>query len=99
MTNQNNKKFIAVTIDIYCEWLSEAPQYRLYVNNELFTERTFSYNSDTYLQEIIQLHAFPGIYEIKVELLTEKFLNFTAKNLQIKKGHAKVIDDHKFEVF
>lgn len=98
MTETDNKKFVTVTIDIYCEWLSEAPEYRLYVNDELFADRTFRWNKEKYLQEVIPLHAPPGIYTITVEPLTEKLLKFEANNLQIEKGKAKRISDREFEI-
>jgi len=98
MSNLDNKKFVTVTLDIYCFWLNEAPSYRLYVNEELFADRTFRWKEDKYLQEVIPLHAEPGLYTIEIEHNDKHIVDFNANNLQIKKGNAVRISDREFEI-
>ena len=51
--------FVKAVFDIDCEWSGTQPVYRVFVNNELFTERTWLWQ-DAYLEEIIQIQAQPG---------------------------------------
>ena len=54
-----NKKFVRVLADIKCEWEGLDPIYRVYVNEELFAERTWIWG-DSYLEEMLQIEAMPG---------------------------------------
>lgn len=58
------KQFIQVLADINCEWEGLNPIYRVYVNDELFTERTWLW-TDCYLEEMLQIAAEPGEYSLR----------------------------------
>lgn len=98
MNNSDNRKFATVTLDIYCVWLNEAPNYRLYVNEELFADRTFRWDKNKYLQENIEIHGIPGLYTITIEHDEKHVVDFNACNLQIKRGKARRISDREFEI-
>ena len=55
------KKFVRVVSDVYCTWEGLAPTYRVYVNDELFTERTWIWTQD-YLEEMLQIQALSLIH-------------------------------------
>ena len=46
-------KSVQVQYDVYCDWQGKPPSYRLYVNGELFTERTFTWRN-FYLEEVMK---------------------------------------------
>lgn len=98
MINAENKKFVVVTLDIHCAWLGQPPEYRLYVNEELFSDRTFRWGKDKYLQEIIDLHAPAGLYTISIEYDEKHVIDFNATNLQISRGSARKISNREFEI-
>ena len=50
--------FVKAKFDIDCDWEGLAPVYRIYVNDELFAERTYTW-VDQYLTEILQIEAPP----------------------------------------
>lgn len=55
---------------------SNFPIYRLYINNELISERSWRWH-DIYLVEEIQIEAEPGTYTLRYELVNQyKFENF-----------------------
>ena len=56
-----SKKFVRVLCDVDCDWEGLDPIYRVYVNDELFTERTWRW-TDMYLSEMIPINAEPGEY-------------------------------------
>jgi hypothetical protein len=65
-----NNQFVRVTCNLKCRWEGLAPNYRLYVNNELFAERTYIWQDDeVFLTEEIQIHAPPGTYKLRYELV------------------------------
>ena len=105
-----NKQFVKVLMDIHCEWTGNAPSYRVFVNDELFTERTFIWR-DQYLTEMLQISAEPGVYQIRVEPLPcfKKFAvhnskiefsssQFDVTNYQIDYGPAQWISDGILEI-
>lgn len=98
MNDKNEKKFVKLSLDIYCFWLNEPPVYRIYINDELFCDRTYHWKEENYLQENFQIFAPPGLYTIKIENNDKHIVDFLAKNLQIKKGNAKKISDREFEI-
>lgn len=64
-----NKEFVRVICNVACKWEGLAPTYRVYVNNELFAERTWIWPEDTYLREELQIHTGSGEYQIRYELV------------------------------
>jgi hypothetical protein len=81
---------VQVQYDVFCDWQDSPPVYRLYVNNELFTERSFIW-TDCYLQEVIAIDAVPGDYEIHYKLIGSGEL--TATNPQVNHGTAQFVDN------
>jgi hypothetical protein len=76
------KHFVRVLADVDCEWQGLNPVYRVYVNDELFTERTW-YWIDEYLEERLQIEAEPGDYLLRWELVPPHLAQLTVKNLRI----------------
>lgn len=63
------RQYVRVVCNVACKWEGLAPIYRVYVNDELFTERTWLWKDDFYLREEIQIEAEPGDYNIRYELV------------------------------
>jgi hypothetical protein len=80
-----NKKFVRVLVDVDCEWEGLNPVYRVFVNDELFAERTW-YWTNEYLQEMLQIEAQPGEYRITVDLVPPHLAQLTIKNLRVDYG-------------
>jgi|DEB19_MinimDraft_3_1074340.scaffolds.fasta_scaffold207882_1 hypothetical protein len=79
------RHFIRVLCDIHCDWQGPAPDYRVFVAGELFTERTFNF-TDAYLEEMLQIDAPAGEYDISVELVQPAFARLQVKNLRVDYG-------------
>lgn len=92
-----NTQFVKVLIDIHCEWYDQAPSYRIYVNDELFAERTFIWR-DQYLTEMLQIEAAAGIYSVQIKPIEKILGKFTVKNYQIEHGPAQWISDGILEI-
>lgn len=86
-----NRVFVKILFDIDCVWADHAPSYRVYVNDELFSERTFIWH-EQYLTEILQVEAEPGNYCIRIESLDDR--NFIVTNRQIEHGPARWVDNN-----
>jgi hypothetical protein len=91
-------QFVKFTLDLHCHWSRRPPNYRLYVNHELFAERTYVWNNTQYLQEIIQLNAPPGRYLIRVDNLGDPECEFKIRNLNVEIGPAQIIDHKTVEI-
>lgn len=92
-------KFVRAVFDLDCEWHDDCPRYRIYVNNELFAERTWTWN-DHYLQEVLQISAEPGQYQIRVEPVS-RFTHgavFAQRNFAVEQGPARWIDNTTLEI-
>jgi len=90
--------FVKVTFDLHCEWEGLEPEYRIYVQDELFCERTFKWKEPVYLTEILQVEAEPGIYQIRLEKIGPQISNFVTKNHKIEYGPGKILSGDKFEI-
>lgn len=62
------KKTVRVLVDVECIWTGDPPRYRIFVDNEMFTERTWIWTSH-YLEEALTIVANPGKYTIRGELV------------------------------
>ena len=83
------KESVIVVADVNCKWHEDSPIYRCYVNDELFTERTWSWTG-CYLEETIPIYAEPGQYRIRYELVNEDHARLKIKNFRVQKGSATV---------
>jgi hypothetical protein len=52
-----SKKFVRVLADVDCEWEGLMPSYRVYVNDELFAERTWRWPGRMTLSTACTSHA------------------------------------------
>ena len=91
-------KFVRVRFDLHCEWRGFPPEYRIYVNDELFTERTFRVNAPSYYKELLQVKGNPGKYTVKLEPVPPHADNFKMKNLLIEYGDGVVLNETEFEI-
>ena len=79
------KQFIRVLCDVDCDWSGAEPVYRVYVDDELFAERTWRWQ-DSYLEEMIQIEAEPGEYVISYELVDSPGATLRVKNMRVDYG-------------
>lgn len=83
------KQEVTVVYDVICDWNRRPPMYRLWVNDELFTERTYVW-TDRQLEETIAISAPPGDYRVRYELIGDGELR--AANPRVIHGPATIID-------
>lgn len=84
-----DKKFVRVLADVDCNWEGLYPNYRVYVNNELFAERTWRWD-DMYVEELLQIDAAAGDYQLRWELVPPHLAELTVKNIRVEHGPATV---------
>ena len=84
-----DKKFVRVLADVHCDWEGLDPIYRLYVNDELFAERTWIWY-DSYLEENLQIEAEPGEYRIRYELVPPHLAQLKVENIRVDYGPGTV---------
>lgn len=79
------KNFVRVLCNVDCKWEGFEPIYRVYVNEELFAERTWIW-TDEYLEEALQIEAEPGEYYIKYELVPPHSAQLSVSNMRVDYG-------------
>ena len=83
------KQFIRVLCDVDCSWTETPPVYRVYVDDELFAERTWRWR-DEYLEEMIQIEAEPGEYVMSYELVDSPGATLRVLNMRVDYGPGKI---------
>ena len=87
-------KSVQVHCDVYCKWDGNDTRYRVYVNDELFTERTWIWNGkEYYLEEVIAIEAPPGLYKIKYELVEPSSSKLKIRNMRVTTNNAVIQED------
>jgi hypothetical protein len=86
------KQFIRVLCDVNCDWAGTAPVYRVYVDDELFAERTWRW-TDVYLEEMLQIEAEPGEYTITYELANQSDAVITVTNMRVDFGPGEMYNN------
>ena len=84
------KKYVSVLCDVDCDWEGLPPNYRVYVNDELFAERTWIWTDD-YLEEYLPISAEPGDYHIRYELVPPHLARITVSNVRVKEGPGQIL--------
>jgi hypothetical protein len=88
--------FTKIEFDLYCDWQTNPPAYRVYVNDEMFTERNYIWSGPQYLTEMLQLDAPAGIYKIRIKKLDKG--KFKIRGLKCTEGLVSIIDNETFEI-
>jgi hypothetical protein len=89
--------FVKAVFDLDCDWEGLPPVYRIYVNDELFTERTWRW-TEHYLEEILQIQAAPGRYRVRVEPVGPNLARFLADNHRVEHGPGQWLDSEILEI-
>lgn len=85
------KQFVRVLCDVDCTWAGEPPVYRVYVDDELFAERTWKW-TDQYLEEMLQIEAEPGEYTITYKLVNAAAATLHINNMRVDHGTGQIKD-------
>ena len=83
------KQSVQISYDVHCDWAGAPPRYRLYVEGELFTERTFNF-VQSYLNEVIPIDAVPGDYVVRYEMIDSNG-HIAVDNPQVISGPAEFV--------
>ena len=81
---------VNILCDVTAKVTGQPFRYRVYVNNELFTERTWIW-TDSYLEETIPISAPAGIYPIRFETVDPENGRIKVRNHRIDQGPARII--------
>jgi hypothetical protein len=76
---------VVILADVSVDWQDDPPNYRIYVGNEMFTERTWIWR-EQYLEERLVVNAPPGNYDIRWELVPPAQGKIEVKNVRIEHG-------------
>jgi len=94
-----SKNFVRVLCDVHCNWEGLPPNYRVFVNDELFTERTWIWEDDAvYLEEMLQIEAEPGEYLIRHELVPPNLAQLRVENIRVDYGPGTVDAQGKLRI-
>ena len=83
---------VLIKCDVYCDWQDQPPVYRLFVNDELFAERTYIWQQQ-YLEELIPVYAEPGEYHIRYELVPPSTGALVIKNQRVSSGPGTIVNN------
>jgi hypothetical protein len=79
-------KEIEITIDVFCHWLVTKHDYRIYVDDDLLTERTYLWtNPNEFVREHIVVYLEPGEHTIRLEPVNPLFKGFRYENFHLNK--------------
>lgn len=87
------REYVRLICNVTCKWEGLPPTYRVYVNDELFTERTWIWQDEIFLREEIQIEAEPGEYRIHYELVPPNLAELFVTKPSIEHGTGTVSDD------
>jgi hypothetical protein len=61
-------KLHEITVDVYASGGDVQPRYRVYIDNDLLTERDFVWPAhEIYVEEHIQVRLMPGKHSVRIE--------------------------------
>jgi hypothetical protein len=85
-----SKQFVGLSCNVWCKWEGLPPTYRVYLDDELFTERTYRLNDDVYLLENLEIYAEPGEYQLRYELVPPNLAKLQVSIPIIRHGAATI---------
>lgn len=86
------KSFVIVAADLIKEkGFDQEFRYRVFVNNELFAERTWIWDDGFYIEENLQIEAVPGEYPVHFEVHGARHDVLKIKNIRVVEGPGQMI--------
>jgi hypothetical protein len=79
------RQSVVIKADVSVTWQGDPPNYRIYIGSEMFTERTWIWQ-EQYLEEMLIVHALPGKYNLRWELVPPAQGKIEVKNIRIEHG-------------
>ena len=79
-----NLRTVVVNAEIHAAQNSHPARYRIYINNDLFTERTWYWHQDEFLDERLVCHLPVGPHSISIECING---SFEMRNIRLN-GHS-----------
>jgi hypothetical protein len=77
-------RLVNVQFDVQCHWGDKEPVYRVYIDDELLTERTFIWPGfRNYVREMALVNLLPGKHVIRIENLTPDAGTFVIDNVTV----------------
>ena len=87
-----------IEVDVFCNWQSEPQAYRLYINSDLYTERTYIWrNPHNWVREILVAELSEGEHYIRIEPVDANFKGFKLANFAIN-NKFQSLQNNKFTV-
>jgi hypothetical protein len=58
---------VRLTADVYCHRSEGGPSYRIYVDDEMLTERSWIWPAyETFVRELVEVDVAPGAHRLKI---------------------------------
>jgi hypothetical protein len=87
----NDTVFVKLYVDLHCDWQGLPPDYRIYVDNEMFAERTFRFEEPVYLTEILQIESDVNeVHYVRLEPVGPQLATFRFENPRVAYCEQKV---------
>lgn len=75
---------VCIDVDVWCKWSDNPPTYRVYVDNELLTERDFIWEPKRhYIREHIEVYLGPGWHDLRIVDCSEGAAKFITNDVQV----------------
>lgn len=73
-----------IDVDVWCKWDTTPPAYRVYVDDQLLTERTFIWETSRhYIREHIEVYLDNGWHELRIEKCSNTNAQFITNNIAV----------------
>jgi hypothetical protein len=69
--------------NVHCYYSGTNPRYRVYVDTDLITERTFVWREDQYIEETVIIEAPAGTHRLRVENVDPALGTFSVENIKL----------------
>lgn len=90
---------VSISVDIFSAWREIPHAYRIYIDNDLLTERTYIWNnSEQFIKEHIIVNLEPGIHKLRLESVDPKFKGFTVGYMAVDNKMPTRYSDNQFVV-
>jgi hypothetical protein len=84
-----------ITVDVYAHWSEKEPVYRVFVDDELLTERTFLWGgSSIFIREHMEVNLNADTHQVRIEKISGNG-NIYTKNITLN-GEPVIDPDGKF---
>lgn len=88
---------VKISVEVTCKWAVKPPAYRIYVDDDLLTERSYIWGPNQFVKENIIVNIDAGPHTFRLEPVNPNIKGFEYANFKVDGAYTR-LDNNVFQL-